>query len=85
MATSTISPGGALPMELKSSASAATPICQRRLTLVRTILSVMLAMIPTTAALNPPSTVARSGVVPKRTYAHASPSTQTSPGRTNPT
>src|SRR5712692_7513237 len=69
MATSTISPGGAFPTALKSSASAATPICQRRLTLVRTILSVMLAMIPTTAALKPPSTVARSGVVPKRTYA----------------
>jgi hypothetical protein len=45
----------------------------------------MLAMMPTTAALKPPSIVARSGLVPKRTYAHASTSTQVNPGSTNPT
>jgi len=85
MAASTISPGGALPTALKSSARAATPICHSRLTLVRTILSVMLTMIPTTAALKPPSSVSTFGVVPKRTYAHARASTEMNPGSTNPT
>ena len=85
MATSTISPGGAFPTALKSSANAATPICQSLLTLVRTILSVMLAMMPTTAALKPPRRVARLGVVPNRTYAQASTSTAARPGSTKAT
>ena len=71
-------------MALKSRATAATPICQRRLTAVRTILSVMLAMIPTTAALNPPSTTSAFGVVPKRTYTPPSTRTAMRPGKQNP-
>src|SRR5205085_10503754 len=69
IATRTISPGGALPTALKRRASAATPICHSRLTLGRTIFSVMLAMIPTTAALKAPRNVWTFGVVPKRMYA----------------
>ena len=44
----------------------------------------MLAMIPTTAALNPPSTTSAFGVVPNRVYAQASTSTAMRPGKQNP-
>jgi len=67
MARSTTSAGEALPTAERSSAPAATPICQNWFTPVRTIFSVMAQMMPTTAALKPARSRSAEGTVPKRT------------------
>jgi len=85
MASRTTSAGDALPRAERSSAPAATPICQSWFTPVRTIFRVMAQMIPTTAALKPASSRSAEGSVPKRTYIQDSTPTATTPGRTNPT
>ena len=64
MESSATSPGAMSPTTEKRRAAAASPICQSRDTALRTIFRVMAPMMPTTAALNPPRSVATSGVVP---------------------